>query len=334
MKRDGLPLVDLAVLRPFVAVLSTYTVDVDGLLARFGLSVQLLNATGSMVHVLVVHQFLETAAEETGDPFLASTVADHMQLELWPIMTAASRDGQSLGDFLSEFVALGSETNTSAIQYLRLRGAQAEIGEERHFASPIKPAQNDAFMATLWIRLLEHALGRDFDPSDLLVSVAEPNALPSKFGMMTVAKGDRMGAHVAFPTRWLGRPLIWAPKAHTSEGSLLPRSALRDFRTAFQQVLRSHSFEKRLSSAEAASLVSMSRQTLSRRLAALGTTIQGEINAIQIERACDALASSDRSISEIALELGYSSPANFSRTFSREVGVSPSVYRRKHGKPS
>lgn len=81
---------------------------------------------------------------------------------------------------------------------------------------------------------------------------------------------------------------------------------------------------------EAATRLGLSRQTLSRRLAALGTSFQGIREALRRDRACALLARGDRSIAGIADDLGYSEPSAFQRAFKQWTGLPPGDYRRRH----
>jgi len=49
----------------------------------------------------------------------------------------------------------------------------------------------------------------------------------------------------------------------------------------------------------------------------------------RLERAKDLLAHSDCSVTEVCLEVGFSSLGSFSDLFARRVGAPPSVYRRR-----
>jgi AraC-like DNA-binding protein len=52
-------------------------------------------------------------------------------------------------------------------------------------------------------------------------------------------------------------------------------------------------------------------------------------NRARMQKACELVLHSGRSVTEIAWQLGFSTVHNFSRAFKREVGVSPRGYQRK-----
>ena len=49
----------------------------------------------------------------------------------------------------------------------------------------------------------------------------------------------------------------------------------------------------------------------------------------RLERAKDLLESSDYSVTDVCMEVGFSSLGSFSDLFARRVGMAPSVYRRQ-----
>lgn len=53
------------------------------------------------------------------------------------------------------------------------------------------------------------------------------------------------------------------------------------------------------------------------------------ITALRINKAKNELSSTDKSIKNISLECGFTSPYYFSKVFSKTVGVSPSEYRKQ-----
>jgi AraC family transcriptional regulator len=49
---------------------------------------------------------------------------------------------------------------------------------------------------------------------------------------------------------------------------------------------------------------------------------------LRLEKARRLLRETNRSVIEIGLDVGYTSPSHFAQIFRREVGISPSEYRR------
>ena len=52
------------------------------------------------------------------------------------------------------------------------------------------------------------------------------------------------------------------------------------------------------------------------------------INCLKLDKAKNMLQSSNYTINEIALSVGYDDPYYFSRVFKRETGLSPSEYKK------
>ncbi|MEP1930566.1 MAG: AraC family transcriptional regulator [Roseibium sp.] len=60
----------------------------------------------------------------------------------------------------------------------------------------------------------------------------------------------------------------------------------------------------------------------------MGVTPNVYMNTLRSERAIEELLSTDKSVTDIAFDLGFSSQASFTRFFSSNVGIAPSDYRR------
>jgi AraC-like DNA-binding protein len=54
----------------------------------------------------------------------------------------------------------------------------------------------------------------------------------------------------------------------------------------------------------------------------------------RLERARHLLRTTDRTVGEICLDVGFTSVGSFTTTFTREVGVSPATFRKAYGGPS
>ena len=74
--------------------------------------------------------------------------------------------------------------------------------------------------------------------------------------------------------------------------------------------------------------MNMAERTLQRKLKAMtNQTPQELIRSMRLNRARDLLENSNLSVSEVAFQVGYLEPTNFSRSFKNEFGISPSQLR-------
>jgi AraC-like DNA-binding protein len=80
----------------------------------------------------------------------------------------------------------------------------------------------------------------------------------------------------------------------------------------------------------AASLINRSPRSLQRDLSNAGTRFRDLVLEARFERACQLLRLFDIKVQDIALELGYTDPAHFTRFFENVAGVSPRKYRHLH----
>jgi transcriptional regulator GlxA family with amidase domain len=52
------------------------------------------------------------------------------------------------------------------------------------------------------------------------------------------------------------------------------------------------------------------------------------LNTLRMERAIDSLTGTEKSVTDIGFDLGFSSQASFTRFFTANVGIAPTDYRR------
>ncbi|UMZ10569.1 AraC family transcriptional regulator ligand-binding domain-containing protein [Pseudomonas sp. MPFS] len=82
-----------------------------------------------------------------------------------------------------------------------------------------------------------------------------------------------------------------------------------------------------LSEIAAAQALGLSRQTLARKLASLGTSFLGIREDLRRDLACAQLARGSMSVADLAHLLGYSEPSAFQRAFKQWTGLAPGAYR-------
>lgn len=77
-----------------------------------------------------------------------------------------------------------------------------------------------------------------------------------------------------------------------------------------------------------AEILGMSRRTLSRKLDRESASYQALIDEIRTNLACWRLENTSQSVTDLAYDLGFKGESNFSRSFRRWMGTTPSQYRK------
>jgi AraC-like DNA-binding protein len=134
---------------------------------------------------------------------------------------------------------------------------------------------------------------------------------------------DRLSAltQAAFDQTWQ-----WHGGGHDEARS---RLGFRDFRIRRAISLLSETLGEPIDLAEVSRASGLSRPhffKLFREQMGLPPTLY--LNALRMERAIDRLARGEETVSEIGLDLGFATPASFSRFFIANGVVPPSAYRR------
>jgi AraC-like DNA-binding protein len=113
-----------------------------------------------------------------------------------------------------------------------------------------------------------------------------------------------------------------------------PPSLDRDFVVAIRQAIETLSCgEEYPTVRRTAAFVGVSVRSLQRRLAQAGVSHHRLIAQTRFATAAAVLEGTDAKILELALDLGYSDHANFTRAFRRWAGCAPRDYRLKTALP-
>jgi AraC-like DNA-binding protein len=102
-----------------------------------------------------------------------------------------------------------------------------------------------------------------------------------------------------------------------------------DFVRSILQVVETLSWESYPDIHLTADVLGLSVRTLQRHLADAGVTHESLVGRARFETATDLLEETDAKVLDIALDLGYSDHAHFTRAFRRWAGCSPHEFRRR-----
>jgi len=107
------------------------------------------------------------------------------------------------------------------------------------------------------------------------------------------------------------------------------RSRFSDYRVRRSLRLMQENFTEELAMDQLARDVGLSRPHFFKLFKKqMGITPNLYLNTLRAEKAIQDLMTTDKSVTDIGLELGFSSQASFTRFFATNVGIPPSEYRR------
>ncbi len=304
---------------------------VTSLLSRAGLNERSLNAEGARIPYAKHAAFFEIAAEVSGDSCLGLHFGQ----------TRNTRDAGLIG-----YVGLSSPTVIDALKnlsrYMRVFTDACEmdiedleetgrLGWRYRIPTSQRDRQATEFTAANLVRGLRQMIGLDFAP--ISISFAHPrNEAIREF------------------ERYFGCPVGFAERGNVIEMKLSDLSSriisaddrlLEVLRSYCEEILSKRSgrapslVEKverviadRLTTGEAmadniAIELGMTRRTLARRLAQLGTSYNGLLDGLRKDLALRYLKDCNLSLKEIAFLLGYSEVSAFNHAFKRWTEKTP-----------
>ncbi|MGD1983557.1 MAG: helix-turn-helix domain-containing protein [Chromatiaceae bacterium] len=324
----GLPLIRLSLVKPIVQEVERRGVAVHDLLDELSLSRDAVFSSELFVPAQVMYTLLEALARAAEDPYLAVAIGENLDLTKWPVFIEAVSGASSVGDFFNRFT-IAARAHATSIKYeLTTDGAQALFKARRGFTPNMVPAQADAFYAGLIVNIFQHAIGIDWEPKHVTVTVCDLHAVPSHYHGMYLQQGDKSGATIRFPMAWLLLSFSQKFSAQGTQDSFLspPRALIN----AIRESLKPYLHLPDLSVTKAAEICGFKERVLRSKLHDLDTSLSREMALLREERATQLLRETNTSIAEIGDAVGFSDPGSFTRSFKKWTGMSPKEYRQRY----
>jgi AraC-like DNA-binding protein len=198
--------------------------------------------------------------------------------------------------------------------------------------------QDDQFCLGLMISAVRLAAGPRWRPTEVCLQTGEAPGLRDAESLAGARIAfEQPATIVTIPRALLSAPLSRGPVADVLAedvvGDWESSAPVHDFTGSVRQAVETLSCGDGYPTvSETAAFVWMSVRTLQRRLAALGTSHDALVGQTRFAMAAAVLQRTDAKILDLALDLGYSDHANFTRAFRRWAGCSPREYRSKCGR--
>jgi AraC-like DNA-binding protein len=180
--------------------------------------------------------------------------------------------------------------------------------------------------------------GADWAPTEVLLARRRPtDTRPYQAFFRCPVRFNAEQTALVFPSHWLQHPIAASNpelkailKAQVAELS----GRDRDFGADVRRTLRALLVTGVCTADHTASLFSMHRRTLGRRLEEQGASFAALLAEVRYEAASQLLDNTDMSPSDIALALGYSDVTAFNRAFRRWSGTTPGRLRTQEEPPT
>jgi len=325
---------------PLVSGLRALGHDPTPLLAAVGVDATWLDDPDARVPMRAGVEMLVRAAAATSDDCIGLHLAERADLRTVDVhfyAMAASSTLRSAFERLRRYQRLIHET-------ARIELSESAAGMTLRHVLPgglAAPRQTAEFLLAAWIRTGRLVTDTDWSPLEVRFAHRCPAdtrehervfRAPVRFetGVNAVVIGlDTL----ALPCRGADPALAALLDRYASERMSPEAAAPPSAADRVRETIESELGEGEPSAARVAARLRMSVRTLSRTLAAEGTTYRALLDQVRFELASRYLSDPRASIGEVAFRLGFSELSAFSRAFRRRTGQSPAAYKAASSAP-
>jgi AraC-like DNA-binding protein len=276
------------------------------------------------------------AAMMTGDQALGVHVAEALPRGALDLVEYAFRSSASLGSGLERLARYGRILSDRMAARTEATGKDLLLVVRDAGTSPLHPARAEFAMAVA-LRLARDATGADITPMQVCFAHAAHPDVTEHSRFFRVPVHFDSGANTMILSRAdAERPLRGADPALSAIVRRRLEKALAESESTtsgtmaarVRRLLLDDLGQTALTPAATARALEVSTRTLSRRLAAEGTSFRQILDQARCEFAKALLHDGNLSVGDIAFFLQYSEPAAFHRSFRRWTGQTPKGFRR------
>ncbi len=320
----------VAVVQPFVAYLESISVPTEKYLLQVGLNPALLEDPDTPIPTSLVFEFFNTACQAEGIEDIGLLVGRVTSLQMMDQFGKRLLASKSIGNYLKLGCRLISGISSGDHYWL------AEEGDEIRFCQSISGLhepdriQSHLYISLVTINTIRQASRETWCPAEITIPRMGPDTTAKLAAVLPGTKIIRKGSYASFliPHYLLAHPMLakgdWEPDAGPYSATLTLPS---DFVPSIAQLVETLIIAGNPDIHTAASATGLSYRTFQRRLADSGTNYSALLAKTRIGMAMRWIRDGNRSLADIAITLGYTDQANFSRAFRRVTGLSPRAYR-------
>jgi AraC-like DNA-binding protein len=326
-----IPLVRARYAHSFAVTLDALGVPVEPLLRAHRLPSELVSQQDGLITAYQLWTFVGDAARREGHSELG-LVAGKLPVVEHGNFGKQVYQAVTLYDAIQTFCINAVKEYSRADFYLRQDEYMAWFCRGPIDGDATQSQQVELYVLAMMIDTIRLSAGTDWQPRILYLQNRDMLGLRDN-PLLRIADtrfGNEVTA-IGFPRTLLSKPLRGEISAFTrpenKPGDIFQHA---DFVSSLRAVLKSYLPYTPISLDITAEITGIKPRTLQRQLSEFESSFKEIIDQVRFETAVALMQDEKSSLLDIALEVGYSDAAHFTRAFRRWAGTSPREYRRLH----
>lgn len=325
----GIPLTRCQFLMPFADIHGEIGAPTEALLQKFRLPGSLEEKPDHYVPILQAIQFAEAAQRSQGISdfgFLASQRVQfcHLSEKLRTIIHYSP----TLLVALQQTCKWAHLEDTNLSMWLELHDEHLRVCSKLLGTAGLQHLEHSQWLQNVFpVYIVRQFAGPEWVPATMAFEARYvPGREPQAFWSSTRFLSAQEASWIDVPVAYLSLPPLGRePPPNPPAEDVGP--PVNDLITMLELMLPSYLDVRIPSISEIAEMANISVRSFQRKLSSTGLTYSDLIDVVRFESAKKLLRDTDVKIIDVALSLGYSEPASFTRAFRRLSGVAPRQYR-------
>ena len=301
----------------------------ERLLEQSAIPPENLDIPGALIPLRNAYRFVELACSSLHGEHLGLYLGLENSLENLGFYGRSLQNASTVGAYLQKGIDHLNLINSGERFWTSAHGTELRFNIASPGICTLGSHQTHLHTLVITVANLRRAAGPGWWPREIGLAYNSREPLPSVdlFTNARVVQGLEH-SYITLPRALMHRKFPGPPGANGSGMEIVPDPLPTDFIGLVMSQVDALSADGRdLHIDRIAESLGMSRRTLQRAIGREGLTYLGLLNDYRMGKAGEWLDRSEKPVTEIALDLGYTDASNFSRAFRRHTGLSPSDYR-------
>jgi len=315
-----------AFLMPVTSFFEERGISVESYLQQVGLPPTLAEDEASFFSRKLIFRFVNQICEAEGiEDFgllvgSATSLQDMGELGEWMLMA------DTVHGYLARGCKVINQVLTGDYYWLEDEANSLRFCASVPSLDPPDRVQNHLYILLITINTIGNIIDQKWQPEEITIPLMSAETARSLSKLLPDTKVITTGTHASF---LISKELLDLPRPSPEVSMHFPPIAVPDnFLDSVRTIIKAQMVAGIPDVSSTADAAGIPRRTLQRLLKAHETSFTALALEIRIDQAKQWIHEREYSIAEISARLGYTDPANFSRAFQREVGLSPQEYSR------